>query len=81
MTNEYDSPYPSPLTVGRGAINVVIFFVIRQEEDDDEEVVNMTSEEIDVAKSFLKDRVKDQVQVLLDEARESVEDKVNRMVL
>lgn len=58
---------------------VSYFFVICQEEDDedyDEEVLGMTSEEIDVAKSFLKDRVKDQVQVLLDEARESVEDKV-----
>ena len=36
----------------------------------------MTPEEVNLAKSFLKDKVKDQVQELLDEARNNVQDKV-----
>lgn len=36
----------------------------------------MTEEEIRQAKSVLKDKVKDQSQALLDEARNSVDDKV-----
>lgn len=47
------------------------------EEDEDPDVVGMTEDEIKLAKSYLKDRVKDQSQVLLDEARDSVIDTVS----
>ncbi|CAM9502111.1 unnamed protein product [Ascophyllum nodosum] len=46
------------------------------EEEEDEGGRDMTPEEVNLAKSFLKDKVKDQVQELLDEARNNVQDKV-----
>lgn len=47
-------------------------------DSDDGDALDMTEEEINAAKSALKDKVKDQSQVLLDAARDSVEDKVSR---
>eukprot|EP00903_Cladosiphon_okamuranus_P012637 g11822.t2 len=46
------------------------------EDEDEEEFLDMTEEELRQAKIALKDRVKDQSQALLDDARNSVDDKV-----
>ncbi|CAM9369305.1 unnamed protein product [Ectocarpus sp. 8 AP-2014] len=48
----------------------------QDQDEEEEEDPDMTQEEMAMAKTLLKDKVKDQTQVLLDEARDSVNDTV-----
>lgn len=49
----------------------------QDQDEEEEEDPDITEEEMARAKTMLKDKVKDQTQVLLDEARDSVNDTVS----